>query len=133
MLLTYVLFTGCATKSTDIQPADVNASVKEHHQHYSCRQLQQKHAFIDKKLKRLSISLDEDSQDDTIIASTGWMLYGVPYLWLGGDEDNEGQFAHLLGLKEFIEELMIARDCTMVDPNELNGEGNSTSDVDIEE
>lgn len=106
-------FSGCAKNAVEVQPLDVNQTVKEEHQNFSCSQLEQKYAFLDGKLKRNGTQLNDVRRNDNFIAGYGWMLWGVPYLWLGGNEDNEKAYAQLLGLKEYLQELMINKNCNL--------------------
>jgi hypothetical protein len=106
-------FSGCAKNAVEVKPMDVNQTVKDEHQKYNCSQLEQKYAFLDGKLKRNGEQLNNESFKDNMIVGYGWLLWGVPYLLLGGNEENEKAYAQLLGLKEYLQELMIGKNCNL--------------------
>lgn len=113
MLLFSFVFNGCAKNAVEVQPVDVNQTVKEQHQNFSCSQLEQKYTFLEGKLKRNAQQLNHAKANDKDIVAFGWLLWGVPYLWLGGNEEHEQSYAQLLGLKEYLQELMINKNCSL--------------------
>ena len=105
------LFLGCASKSVDIMPKKVSNEKYNTFEKYSCNQIDNSLSFLEKKAQRLARVQNDNANTDRTIASWGWLLYGVPYLFMDGNGEVKKEFEEILGEKEALEEIAIKKDC----------------------
>ncbi|KAB7886563.1 hypothetical protein GA417_05340 [Poseidonibacter ostreae] len=105
------LFIGCASKTVDIQPKEVSQKKMEKFTSYSCNQIDNALAFLEKKAQRVARVQNDNANSDKVLLSWGWIFYGVPYLFLDGNGEAKEQFEIILGEKEALEGLAIEKDC----------------------
>ncbi|WP_281223556.1 hypothetical protein [Photobacterium sanguinicancri] len=54
---------------------------------------------------------------DRILLSWGWMLYGIPYFWLDGDDQTTDLLKKHLGEVSLLEDKLIENNCSMPNSN----------------
>jgi len=106
-----ILFSGCASKTVDLMPKKISEEDQLKYKEYSCNQIDNTLSFLEKKAQRLARIQNDNASSDRAIASWGWILYGVPYLFMDGNGEIKEEFEILLGKKEALEELAIEKDC----------------------
>jgi len=104
------VLTGCASKTVDIKPTTVSKKKMEKFNSYSCNQIDNGLAFLEKKAQRIARVQNDNAKSDRTLAAWGW-LYGVPLLFIEGDGKAKEEFGEILGEKEALEELAIEKDC----------------------
>jgi hypothetical protein len=105
------IFSGCASKTVDIQPKKVDDEKLKKFSSYSCNQIDNGLAFLEKRAQRIARVQNDNATSDRTLLSWGWILYGVPYLFLEGNGEAKKEFAVILGEKEALENLAIEKDC----------------------
>jgi hypothetical protein len=111
ILALFYLFIGCASKTVDIQPKAVDEKKLEKFNTYSCNQIDNALSFLEKKAQRIARVQNDNANSDRTLLSWGWLLYGVPYLFLEGNGKAKEEFSIILGEKEALENLAIEKDC----------------------
>ena len=112
LFIFYILiFTGCASKSVDIKPKKPSNEIVKQFKGYTCNQIDRKLSFLEKKAKRLARVQNDDANSDRILASWGWLFYGVPYVFMNGNTETKKEFEIILGEKEALENIAIDKNC----------------------
>ncbi|MDD2905059.1 MAG: hypothetical protein WBK95_10740 [Sulfurimonas sp.] len=111
IVILILLLNGCASKTVDLVPKPISKEEYEKYSAYNCNQVDNSLSFLEIKAQRIARVQNDDAKSDVILLSWGWMLYGVPYLFLDGNGKAKEEFETILGQKEALEELMIAKDC----------------------
>ncbi len=102
---------GCASKTVDLKPTPPSETKLETFNGYSCNQISNKLAYLEKKAQRIARVQNDNAKSDATLASWGWLLYGVPYLWMDGDGETKKEFESILGEKDALENIAIDKDC----------------------
>ena len=110
-IISFLIFTGCATKTANIKPIKCSNEQTESYKQYSCRQLATSLSMQESRVQRLSKIQNEKSKHDSSLMSWGWALYGVPYVFLDGNSDEKNEVAVLLGQNIALENLMKQKNC----------------------
>ena len=105
------IFSGCASKTVDIQPKKIDNAKLEKFSKYSCNQIDNGLAFLEKRAQRIARVQNDNANSDRTLLSWGWILYGVPYLFLEGNGEAKKEFEVILGENESLENLAIEKDC----------------------
>ena len=108
-----ILFTGCATKTSTLVPIQVTVKKSEEIRTLSCEQITASLSVLEKRAKQIAMIQDEKAKSDTKLLSWGWILYGVPYLFLDGDGPEKIEFQTILGEKAAMEEVFIQKNCSL--------------------
>lgn len=119
LLLLILLFNGCATKTTELQPTKVSNEQMEMYKQYSCTQISSSLTILEKRAERVARIQNEKSSSDKTLIAWGWVLYGVPYLFLDGNGKEKAEFESILGQKEALEDMMIQKNCIANAPTEF--------------
>lgn len=114
-----LIFGGCASKTTKIQPKKVPNEQMETYKSYSCTQITSSLSILEKRAQRVAGIQNEKAQSDKVLISWGWILYGVPYLFLDGNGQEKEEFETILGQKEALEDMLIAKNCIANSPSEF--------------
>jgi len=112
-----VFFIGCASKTLDLKPKKPSKTVMKQFENYNCNQIDRKIAFLEKKAKRLARVQNDDAKSDRVLASWGWLLYGVPYIFMNGNSETKEEFENILGKKEALENIAIDKNCNYEQKN----------------
>jgi hypothetical protein len=110
-------FIGCASKTLDLKPKKPSTDVIKQFENYNCNQIDRKIAFLEKKAKRLARVQNDDAKSDRVLASWGWILYGVPYIFMNGNSETKEEFEAILGKKEALENIAINKNCNYEQKN----------------
>ena len=112
-----IFFSGCASKSIDLKPKKPSEDVIKQFEKYNCNQIDRKIAFLEKKAKRLGRVQNDHARSDRVLASWGWILYGVPYIFMNGNSETAEKFENILGQKEALENIAINKNCNYEQQN----------------
>ncbi|MDD3597857.1 hypothetical protein [Sulfuricurvum sp.] len=112
-IISTLIFTGCATKTTKLQPTPVSHNQMEIYKQFSCTQITSSLAILEKRAQRVAGIQNDKAKSDAVLISWGWILYGVPYLFLDGNSNEKAEFETILGQKEALEDLLIQKNCSV--------------------
>jgi hypothetical protein len=108
-----LVFSGCATKTTKLKPTPASNEQLEAYKLYSCTQITSSLAVLEKRAQRVAGIQNDKAKSDAILISWGWILYGVPYLFLDGNSNEKAEFETILGQKQALEDLLIQKNCSV--------------------
>lgn len=108
-----VIFSGCATKTTNLQPKKVTNEQMNTYKQYTCTQITSSLAILEKRAQRIAGIQNEKAKSDKKLMAWGWALYGIPYLFLDGNGQEKEEFETILGQKEALEDMMIQKNCAV--------------------
>lgn len=108
-----MLFTSCATKTSELTAIPATVKENEDFKTFSCEQITASLSSLDKRAEEMAIIQNEKAKSDTKLLSWGWILYGVPYLFLDGDGPEKVEFQTILGKKAALEEAFIKKNCSV--------------------
>lgn len=108
-----LIFSGCATKTTKLKPTPVSYDQLESYKQFSCTQITSSLAILEKRAQRVAGIQNDKAKSDAILISWGWILYGVPYLFLDGNSNEKAEFEIILGQKQALEDLLIQKNCSI--------------------
>ena len=106
-----VLFSGCATKSNKIPPYPASEATYSEYKALSCDQLKESYRQLETKSQITAMRQDELAKSDAILIGWGWILYGVPYIFLDGNGPIRKQYEIELGKLQAIEDSMKSNGC----------------------
>lgn len=106
-----LLFVGCASKTVDIKPQKITKEKSDLYSKYSCNQINTALGILEKRAQRIARVQNDNAASDRVLLSWGWILYGVPYLFLDGNGEAKKEFEVILGEKEALENLAVEKDC----------------------
>lgn len=109
--LSISLFTGCATKSNKIPPMPVSETTANEYKALSCDKLRDSYKQLESKQQFNAMRQDELAKSDAVLISWGWILYGVPYIFLDGDGPIRKQYEIDLGKMQALENAMKNNGC----------------------
>lgn len=107
-LVLAIVLAGCATASKDI-PATYHSPLA--YQSYDCTQLQMETERIRSRVSQLGGRLDEAASNDKKLAGVGAVLFWPALFALGGNKQQEAEYATLKGQHDAIEQAQIAKKC----------------------
>lgn len=107
----FILFTGCATKSNKIPPISASSATLEEYKVLNCEQLKDSYRQLETKNQVTAMRQDEIAKSDATLIGWGWILYGVPYIFLDGDGPIRKQYEVDLGKLQSMEDAMKANGC----------------------
>jgi hypothetical protein len=110
--ITAIIFTGCATKTTKLNPKPISKEENSLFNEYTCNQINNSLSILEKKAQRLARIQNENAASDKVLTSWSF-LYGVPLLFLNGDGKEKEEFEIVLGQKEAFENILIKKDCQL--------------------
>ena len=99
------------SKTVDLRPRPVSSQKEEIFNNYSCNQIQGAISILEKRAQRVARIQNDNAKSDRVLASWGWLLYGVPYLFMEGNGKAKEDFEIILGEKEALEEIAVRKDC----------------------
>ena len=102
---------GCASKTVDLKPDPPSETRLAILNSYNCNQISNKLTYLEKKAQRVARIQNDNAHSDRVLVSWGWLLYGIPYLWLDGDGETKMEFESILGEIEALENIAIQKDC----------------------
>lgn len=111
--ISIILFTGCATKTSELTPIAATVKENEDFKTLSCEQITASLSSLDKRAEEMTVIQNEKAKSDTKLLSWGWILYGVPYLFLDGDGPEKVELQTILGKKAALEEVMVLKECSL--------------------
>jgi len=106
-LLGCTVLSGCASSSKDITPVYVSPL---QYNDFSCSQIAAEQNRLRVRMTQLGGRLDESAENDKIIAGASVLLI-YPIFFVGGNKDQEAEFARLLGEAQAVEEAAIHKSC----------------------
>jgi hypothetical protein len=109
--LSMSLITGCATKSNKIPPMPVSETTTSEYKALSCDKLRDSYKQLESKQQLNAMRQDELAKSDAVLISWGWILYGVPYIFLDGDGPIRKQYEIDLGKMQAMENAMKNNGC----------------------
>ena len=109
--LSISLLTGCATKSNKIPPMPVSEATASEYKALSCDKLRDSYKQLESKQQLNAMRQDEIAKSDAVLISWGWILYGVPYIFLDGDGPIRKQYEIDLGKMQALENAMKNNGC----------------------
>jgi hypothetical protein len=99
---------GCATTSKDITASYVSPLT---YQSYDCDQLAAEAQRIQVRFQELGGRLDEASTNDKVITTVGVILFWPILFALGGNKQQEAEYARLRGEYDALQQAAIAKKC----------------------
>ena len=103
-----VALSACATSSKDI--ASTYTSPVQY-QSYNCRQISQEMMSIQGQVTQLGGKLDTAADHDKMITGAGVLLFWPALFFVGGNKEQESQYARLKGQYEALQQSAIAKNC----------------------
>ena len=110
-MLSLFLFTSCATKSNKIPPIPASEVTFNEYRTLTCDQLKDSYRQLETKNQVTAMRQDEIAKSDAALIGWGWILYGLPYIFLDGDGPIRKQYETDLGKLQSIEDAMKANGC----------------------
>lgn len=108
LLTASITLSGCATASKDISPQYVS-SVQ--YQGYNCRQITMEMQSIQSKVTQLGGKLDTAADHDKMITGAGAVLFWPALFFLGGNKQQEAEYANLKGQYQALQQAFIYKNC----------------------
>lgn len=105
---------GCATASKDISEVYISPL---QYKSYDCQQLAAEETRLRVRMTQLGARLDKAADNDKIIVGASALLI-YPIFFIGGNKDQEAEFARLKGEYSAVEQAAIANKCTSAPPAE---------------
>lgn len=118
--------TGCATASRDIASASVSPL---QYQSFDCDQLSAESMRINSRASQLAGRLDEAASNDKALTGVGLVLFWPALFFLGGTKQQEAEYARLKGESEAVQQVAIARRCSIAKPDDPSGARPTTVDA----
>lgn len=110
-LSTLLFVTGCATKTSELHPKPITKEQLDTYKTYSCNQILSSMSVLENRLQRIAKIQNDKAKSDRALLSWGWILYGIPYLFLDGNGKEKEEFEIFLGQKIALEDLMVQKNC----------------------
>lgn len=103
-----LLLSGCATASKDIATEYVAPA---QYQAYNCQQITMEMQNIQSQATQLGGKLDTASDHDKMITGAGIVLFWPALFFLGGNKQQEAEYAHLKGEYQALQQEFVAKNC----------------------
>lgn len=104
-----LLLAGCASSSKSVSTSYVSSM---HYQTYDCDQLQGEAQRLVVRVGELSGQLDDAANKDAAIVVVGALLFWPALFALGGNKQQEAEYARLKGEYEAVQQAAVAKKCT---------------------
>jgi hypothetical protein len=101
---------GCASSSSDIQPAYVSPVA---YQSYTCQQLAQEAQAIGHRAATLSGQQDKQRTNDGLATAAAVVVFWPAAFFVGGDKQTAAELANMKGQMVAIEQAAIAKKCAI--------------------
>jgi hypothetical protein len=105
--ITFLAIAGCATSSKDI--TEVYVSPLQYNT-FDCSQLSAEEQRLRIRMSQLGARLDKAADNDKILAGSSVLLF-YPIFFVGGNKEQEAEFARLKGEYSAVEQAAIGRSC----------------------
>jgi len=124
-LAVVTLITACTTASKDIGSAYISPV---QYTSYDCTQLEAESSRILTRVKQLGVQLDKAAENDKAIGVAGAILFWPALFALGGNKQQEAEYARLKGEFEAAQTTAIQKKCIFAMPQSTS----RTSSVSVE-
>lgn len=101
---------GCASASTDIQPAYVSPVL---YQGYNCQQLAQEAQAVSTRAATLSGAQDHQRSNDAIATTAAVVIFWPAAFLVGGDKQTAAELGQMKGQMVAIEQASIQKKCSI--------------------
>ncbi|MFA5952754.1 MAG: hypothetical protein WC807_21040 [Hyphomicrobium sp.] len=101
---------GCASSSSDIQPAYVSPVA---YQSYTCQQLAQEAQAIGQRAAALSGQQDKQRTNDGLATAAAVVVFWPAAFFVGGDKQTAAELSNMKGQMVAIEQAAIAKKCAV--------------------
>jgi hypothetical protein len=125
---TVIFLVGCTTASKDIRPSYVPTN---QYGSYDCAQLQAESSLVLTRVKQLGVQLDKAAENDTAIAVAGAILFWPALFALGGNKQQEAEYAKLKGSFQTIHTTAIQKKCDYATPKDIASTTTSTAPASV--
>lgn len=105
-----ILISGCATASKDVASAYVSPLT---YNGYTCQQLSSEMSRVQANAAQLAGKLDKSAMHDKLITTAGVLIFWPAFFALGGNEQQEAQYANLKGQYTALEQSAIKNNCNL--------------------
>jgi hypothetical protein len=102
--------TGCATSSNKIA-ASYSSPIQ--FQSYDCNQIAQESARIQAKITETGGQLDKAADNDKVLTGVALVVFWPAVFFLGGNKQQEAEFARLKGDYDALQQAAITKKCTL--------------------
>ena len=106
-LIAVLVFTGCAKKAEEIQPAYISPL---QFQHYSCDQLQIEMQRVAAKVAQVADVQNKEHKKDVVATTVGLVVFW-PALFLLAGGDKAQELSHLKGEYDALQKAAIDKNC----------------------
>lgn len=101
---------GCASSPKEIQPSFVSPL---QYKDYNCDQIVEEMSYVNRETVKLYTHLAEKAKKDKWIAGSSVFLYGIPLLFLEGDNNYQAtEYAQLKGEYRALQKAAIRKQCS---------------------
>jgi hypothetical protein len=115
LIIITIFIVGCASKSSNIISQPVSYEQRMQYQEYTCDKIKNELIFLKEKERKLNKIQDDHATSDKILISWGWILYGVPYVFLYGNKDKVTKELKItLGKEEALKKIAIDKNCKFI-------------------
>ena len=108
IILSCVVFTGCATSSKNLTASYVSPF---QYQNYTCEQLAQESAHIQARVSEIGGSVDSRATKDKWVTGASLVLFCPALFFIGGNKAQEAEFSRLKGEHDALQRSAIQKNC----------------------
>ncbi len=112
-LLIASMLSACATASKDVGTTYVSPL---QYKDYDCAQISIEMGRISARVTEIGGRLDEASSKDKLITGVGVLLFWPALFFVGGNKQQEAEFARLKGEYEALQQVSNQKKCTLPPP-----------------
>lgn len=110
VVLATSIFTGCATKSSDLQTSYV--SPLQYHS-YNCQQISLEMQRVSSKVESLGGQIDKKATGDKVAMGVGLVLFWPALFFLDGDGPEAQEYSRLKGEYDALTQASIEKQCNL--------------------
>lgn len=125
----FILLAGCTTASKDIGSAYISPV---QYASYDCSQLEAESSRILTRVKQLGVQLDKAAENDKAIGVAGAILFWPALFALGGNKQQEAEYARLKGEFEAAQTTAIQKKCVFALPQSTSKATSASVSVDTD-
>lgn len=113
LLVSALLVAGCATSSDKIATAYVSPM---QYQSYDCDQLTAESLRLNQRVTSLQGQVDKAASNDKALTGVGMILFWPALFALGGNQQQEAEYARMKGEHEAIQQAAVMKKCSGMIP-----------------